>query len=169
MLSSYKSSRSLSHLLMSSCTTIGLHYNLYTHVCIMIVQQSKPNMLSWAVETMDLITVTSVMMCAETQIMSREGFTAVNSLVPASRCARLSWAAWTVMACLHEAIVAAIGRATDRRDDRVSVYTVRSPRRSPRVNTVLVVAWPNSITLSWSQTGPRLGAHLQRAGIWPII
>ena len=29
---------------------------------------------------------------------------------------------------------------------------------------------PNSITLSWSQTGPRLVADLQqRAGIWPII
>jgi len=27
---------------------------------------------------------------------------------------------------------------------------------------------PNSITLSWSQTGPRLVADLQRAGIWPI-
>jgi len=34
-----------------------------------------------------------------------------------------------VMACLHEAIVAAIGRATDRRD--------RSSRRSPCVKTVL--------------------------------
>ena len=34
------------------------------------------------------------------------------------------------MACLHGAIVAAIGRATDRRDDRMYVYTVRSPRRS---------------------------------------
>jgi len=29
--------------------------------------------------------------------------------------------------------------AIDRRDDRVSVYTVRSSRRSPRVNTVLFV------------------------------
>ena len=28
---------------------------------------------------------------------------------------------------------------------------------------------PNSITLSWSQTGPKLVADLQRAGIWPII
>ena len=28
---------------------------------------------------------------------------------------------------------------------------------------------PNSITLSWSQTGPRLVADVQRAGIWPII
>jgi len=28
---------------------------------------------------------------------------------------------------------------------------------------------PNSITLSWSQTGPQLVADLQRAGIWPII
>jgi len=99
---------------------------------------------------MDLITVTSVRTCAETQIMSHEDFTAVNSLVSASRRARLSWAASTVMACLQEAIVAAIGRPTDRRDDRVSVYTVQSSRRSPRVNTVLVVAWPNSITLSWS-------------------
>jgi len=27
---------------------------------------------------------------------------------------------------------------------------------------------PNSITISWSQTGPRLVADLQRAGIWPI-
>ena len=27
---------------------------------------------------------------------------------------------------------------------------------------------PNSITLSWSQTGPRLVADLQRAGTWPI-
>ena len=28
---------------------------------------------------------------------------------------------------------------------------------------------PNSITLSWSQTGPKLVADLQRVGIWPII
>ena len=28
---------------------------------------------------------------------------------------------------------------------------------------------PNSLTLSGSQTGPRLVADLQRAGIWPII
>jgi len=28
---------------------------------------------------------------------------------------------------------------------------------------------PNSITLSWSQTGSKLVADLQRAGIWPII
>jgi len=28
---------------------------------------------------------------------------------------------------------------------------------------------PNSITLSSSQTGPKLVADLQRAGIWPII
>jgi len=27
---------------------------------------------------------------------------------------------------------------------------------------------PNSITLSWSQTGPKMVADLQRAGIWPI-
>ena len=27
---------------------------------------------------------------------------------------------------------------------------------------------PNSISLSWLQTGPRLVADLQRAGIWPI-
>jgi len=27
---------------------------------------------------------------------------------------------------------------------------------------------PNSITLSWSLTGPKLVAHLQLAGIWPI-
>jgi len=43
-----------------------------------------------------------------------------------------------LMACLHEAIVAAIGRATGC----TSVYTMRSsrrsPRRSPRVNTVLL-------------------------------
>jgi len=38
------------------------------------------------------------------------------------------------MACLHEAIVAAIGRATDRGDR----LRDRSPRWSPRVNTVLV-------------------------------
>ena len=36
-----------------------------------------------------------------------------------------------LMACLHEAMVAAIGRATDRRDRSRD----RSPRRSPRVNT----------------------------------
>jgi len=28
---------------------------------------------------------------------------------------------------------------------------------------------PNSIMLSWSQTGPKLVTDLQRAGIWPII
>jgi len=28
---------------------------------------------------------------------------------------------------------------------------------------------PNSITLCWSQAGPKLVADLQRAGIWPII
>jgi len=28
---------------------------------------------------------------------------------------------------------------------------------------------PNSITLFWSKTGPKLVADLQRAGIWPII
>jgi len=27
---------------------------------------------------------------------------------------------------------------------------------------------PNSVALSWSQTGPKLVADLQRAGIWPI-
>jgi len=27
---------------------------------------------------------------------------------------------------------------------------------------------PNSITLTWSQTGLRLVADLQQAGIWPI-
>jgi len=28
---------------------------------------------------------------------------------------------------------------------------------------------PNSITLSWSQTGPKLVVYLPRAGIWLII
>jgi len=28
---------------------------------------------------------------------------------------------------------------------------------------------PNSITLSWSPTGPKLVADLQLAAIWPII
>jgi len=31
-----------------------------------------------------------------------------------------------------------------------------------------VVVKAKFITLSWSQTGPKLIAHLQRAGIWPI-
>ena len=34
---------------------------------------------------------------------------------------------------------------------------------------LVIVLRPNSITLSWSQTGPKLVADLQRAGIWPII
>jgi len=35
-----------------------------------------------------------------------------------------------LMACLHEAIVAEIGRATDRRDDRTVQTYMRSSRRS---------------------------------------
>jgi len=29
-------------------------------------------------------------------------------------------------------------------------------------------SWPNSITLSWSQTGPKVVADLQRAGIYEL-
>ena len=37
---------------------------------------------------------------------------------------------------------------------------------SASVSAILLT--PNSTALSWSQTGPRLVADLQRAGIWPI-
>jgi len=36
-----------------------------------------------------------------------------------SKVYRFQKCAFLLMACLHEAIVAAIGRATDRRDDRL--------------------------------------------------
>jgi len=37
------------------------------------------------------------------------------------------------------------------------------------VNTQRDRLRPNSISLSWSQTGPKLVADLQRAGTWPIV
>jgi len=53
-----------------------------------------------------------------------------------------------------------------------SVKSAGTPR--PRISSqkallVFLSLRPNSITLSWSQTGPKLVTDLQRAGIWPII
>ena len=54
-------------------------------------------------------------------------------------------------------------------DGASTTHTARPQFGGRSCTFSLVSLQPNSIKLSWSQTGPKLVADLQRAGIWPII
>ena len=61
------------------------------------------------------------------------------------------------------------GCLVDRRGKRERLDSPMHCRYYAAVGKEVGALKPNSITLSCSQTGPRLVADVQRAGIWPII